>query len=222
MGGGASSASKQSVPNNGKPKQQSDSGAVPSAGAAMRAPWGSCVLSQHVASLLSQMDFDVSQNSDLGCLHSMALRFAAERQPDHVSGVVESIFAAPQRELGVLAGDVLKQQGMFFKDAAEKLDDFHEFAQTHARIFCNDHIRSTFLQKKSHILVRVHILNCLLSARSKVTPPAVRGHHCEYIALAAQHGSRWCFVHDGQLQIAAGPSPKFSASFSFCCSPSLF
>jgi hypothetical protein len=212
MGGGASSASKQSVPNNGKTtlpqKQNTVADANPSAGTAMRAPWGSCVLSLHVASLFSQMDFDVSQNSDLGCMHSIALRCAAEGQADHVSGATESIFAATQRELGVLPGDVLKQQGMLFKDAAEKLDDFHEFAQTHARIFCNDHIRSTFQRKKSHFLVRAHVLKCFLPARCKVTQHAVRWHYCEHTALAAQHGSRWCFVHDGQLQSAAGPTRR--------------
>ena len=159
MGNGASSASKQSVPNNGKLASSSKRIGSPikpessiSAGAAMRAPWGSCILSLHVANLCSKLDFDVSQSNDLGCLHSIAIRCVSEEGSEHLPGA-KSLFAAPQRELGVLSGDILRQQGLLFNDTADKLEDFHEFAGTYARIFCNDHIRSTFQRKKSHILV---------------------------------------------------------------------
>jgi hypothetical protein len=120
----------------------------------MRAPWGSCVLGLHVAQLFSKLDFEVSQNPHLGCLHSVAIRCATEGDSDQPSGPVESPFAAARRELGELPGAVLKEQEMMFKDAAEKLEDFHEFAQTYARTFCNDHIRSSFQRKKSNFLVR--------------------------------------------------------------------
>lgn len=123
---------------------------MPPPGVAMRAPWGSCVLSLHVASLFSKLDFDVSTSVNLGCLHSIAVRFAPEQESDASLGVSESAFAAAERELGLLPRDLLKDQQVLFKDAAEKLEDFHEFAQTHGRIFCNDHIRSTFQRKKSH------------------------------------------------------------------------
>jgi hypothetical protein len=170
MGNGASSASKRPVPVSGHdnsassskqgpgspaPKRAPVPGSVPPSGAAMRAPWGSCVLGLHVAQLFSKLDFEVSQNPDLGCLHSVAIRCAIEGDSGQPSGPAESPFSAAHRELGELPGAVLKEQEMLFKDAAEKLEDFHEFAQTYARIFCNDHIRSSFQRKKSNFLVRV-------------------------------------------------------------------
>ena len=164
MGSGASSSPKQSVQHADKTSTSSNQGhsftdSKPSAGAVMRAPWGSCVLSLHVASLFSKMDFDVSQNIELGCLHSVAARCSSEGAAHQLSGV-QSVFAAAHRELGLLQDNVLKEQDALFKDAAEKLEDFHEFAQTYARIFCNDHIRSTFQKKKSHTLVRSCYLRC--------------------------------------------------------------
>jgi hypothetical protein len=153
MGSGASSSSQPSVQPVGKTATSSNqSRSTPMAGAVMRAPWGSCVLSLHVASLFSKMDFDVSQNMELGCLHSVAARCASEGA-SHQLPEFQSVFAPAQRELGLLQDTVLKEQDALFNDAAEKLEDFHEFAQTYARIFCNDHIRSTFQKKKSHTLV---------------------------------------------------------------------
>lgn len=166
MGNGASSAPKQtpaavsshgqlkdSVPQDRSSHRVSVSGNLPPTGAVMRAPWGSCVLSLHVAHLFSKLDFDVSQNRDLGCMHSVAIRYATEGDSDLPDVVTESPFAAALRELGKLPCDVLKEQEGMFKDAADKLEDFHEFAQTYARIFCNDHIRYSFQRKKSHVLV---------------------------------------------------------------------
>ena len=149
MGNGAST--KQPVPNASDGKQSAFRDAIaPPPSVVMRAPWGSCVLSLHVALLFSKLDFDVSASFDLGCLHSIAVRCAPEEEPDASFEVSDSAFAAAERELGLLPGDLLKEQEALFKDAAEKLEDFHEFAQTHGRIFCNDHIRSTFQRKKSH------------------------------------------------------------------------
>ena len=168
MGNGASSAPKHNAvpaPHHGQLKASSAQGRTPTTvsepanlpppGAAMRAPWGSCVLSLHVAHLFSKLDFDVSQNRELGCLHSVAVRCATEGDTDLPSVVIESPFAPVLRELGELPCEPLKEQQALFKDAAEKLEDFHEFAQTYARIFCNDHIRSSFQRKKSSILVGI-------------------------------------------------------------------
>ena len=133
MGNGASSASKRPVPvsdrgNFAAPSKQGPGspapqrapvpGSVPPSGAAMRAPWGSCVLGLHVAQLFSKLDFEVSQNPHLGCLHSVAIRCATEGDSDQPSGPVESPFAAARRELCELPGAVLKEQEMMFKDAA--------------------------------------------------------------------------------------------------------
>jgi hypothetical protein len=166
MGNGASSAPKQNpapTPNDGLyktsssrgriSKDVSEPGKLPPPGVAMRAPWGSCVLSLHVAHLFSKLDFDVSQNADLGCLHSVAARCATEGDTDHPSNLIESPFAPALRELGELPYNALKEQSTLFKDASDKLEDFHEFASTYARIFCNDHIRSSFQRKKSNVLV---------------------------------------------------------------------
>ena len=168
MGNGASSAPKQSVPNSNRgestsPSKQGHSSAsnsmlVPPAAVTMRAPWGSCSLSPPVTLLFSKLDFDVSKNFDLGCLHSVAIRSASEMESDLFSESTKPMFAVAQRELGLLSCDTLEEQSSLFKDAAEKLEDFHEFAQTYSRIFCNDHIRSAFLRKKHQSLVELPFL----------------------------------------------------------------
>jgi hypothetical protein len=156
MGNGASSAPRQSVSNSSSKLE-----VVPPVAVTMRAPWGSCSLSPHVTLLFSKLDFDVSKNFDLGCLHSVAIRSASERESDLLSGSSKPMFAVAQRELGLLSCDKLEEQSSLFKDAAEKLEDFHEFAQTYARLFCNDHIRSAFLHKKYQALVELPFFLCV-------------------------------------------------------------
>jgi hypothetical protein len=169
MGHGASSAAKQrTAPAFDQKRQQHASSShetpslvqpeqydrLPLPGVAMRAAWGSCVLSGHVAALVSKLNFNVASSAELGCLHSIAARAASDEHLDPLhASTSETAFSSAERELGLLAGDALQEQQALFKDAAEKLEDFHEFAETFARIFCNDHIRSTFLRKKSHVLV---------------------------------------------------------------------